>query len=101
MRLGYKYAITIDSDGQHYPSDLPIFAEAIENEYGTLLVGARNLRAEGMPGKNTFANRFSNFWFRLETGIRLEDTQSGYRAYPLETIPFSSHLQGVTNSNLK
>ena len=84
VRLGYKYAITIDSDGQHYPSDLPIFAEAIENEYGTLLVGARNLRAEGMPGKNTFANRFSNFWFRLETGIRLEDTQSGYRYYPPE-----------------
>lgn len=92
VRLGYKYAITIDSDGQHYPSDLPIFAEAIENEYGTLLVGARNLRAEGMPGKNTFANRFSNFWFRLETGIRLADTQSGYRAYPLETVPFSSHF---------
>lgn len=45
-----------------------------------------------MPGKNTFANRFSNFWFRLETGIRLEDTQSGYRAYPLETVPFSSHF---------
>ena len=91
-RLGFEYAISIDSDGQHYPDDIPSFAQAIENEPGTLFVGARNLQAEGMPGKNTFANRFSDFWFRLETGIRLEDTQSGYRAYPLDRIKLDSHL---------
>lgn len=92
VRLGFRYAITIDSDGQHYPSDIPVFADAIEKNPGALLVGARNLQAEGMPGKNTFANRFSNFWFRLETGIRLSDTQSGFRAYPLDRISISSHL---------
>ena len=92
QRLGFRYAITMDSDGQHYPSDIPKFAEAIGNNPGTLLVGARNLNAEGMPGKNTFANRFSNFWFRLETGVRLEDTQSGFRAYPLGKISLGSHL---------
>src|SRR5690606_11862248 len=26
---GFDYAITIDSDGQHYPSDIPIFLENI------------------------------------------------------------------------
>lgn len=90
-RLGFRYAITIDSDGQHYPSDIPAFAQALERNPGALVVGARNLRADGMPGKNTFANRFSNFWFRLETGIRMADTQSGFRAYPLETIPLENH----------
>jgi uncharacterized protein (DUF2062 family) len=39
-----------------------------------------------MPGKNTFANKFSNFWFTLETGIRLSDTQSGFRLYPLHKL---------------
>ena len=39
-----------------------------------------------MPGKNTFANKFSNFWFTLETGIKLQDTQSGYRLYPLQQM---------------
>ena len=92
QRLGFRYAITMDSDGQHYPSDIQKFAEAIGNNPGTLLVGARDLNADGMPGKNTFANRFSNFWFRLETGIRLEDTQSGFRAYPLDKISLGSHL---------
>lgn len=92
QRLGFRYAITMDSDGQHYPSDIPKFVDAIEQNPGTLLVGARNLNADGMPGKNTFANRFSNFWFRLETGVRLEDTQSGFRAYPLDKISLGSHL---------
>ncbi len=80
---GFRYAITIDSDGQHYANDIPVFARAIEENSDTLLVGARNIQADNMPGKNTFANRFSNFWFRLETGVRLTDTQSGYRLYPL------------------
>ena len=80
---GYRYAITIDSDGQHFASDIPLFIQEIEKEPDTLLVGARNLTSDNMPGKNTFANKFSNFWFKLETGIKLEDTQSGYRLYPL------------------
>ena len=32
--LGYKYAITIDSDGQHYPEDIPLFINALENKLG-------------------------------------------------------------------
>ncbi|MDR0660416.1 MAG: DUF2062 domain-containing protein [Prevotellaceae bacterium] len=83
---GFRYAITIDSDGQHYPSDIPIFIEEIEKQPDSLLVGARNLTADNMPTKNTFANKFSNFWFRVETGKKLVDTQSGYRLYPLLKI---------------
>lgn len=83
---GYRYAITIDSDGQHFASDIPVFIEAIEQDPDALLVGARNLSSDNMPGKNTFANKFSNFWFMLETGIKLQDTQSGYRLYPLHKM---------------
>lgn len=83
---GYRYMLTIDSDGQHFASDIPKFAEEIEKTPDTLLVGARNLRSDNMPGKNTFANKFSNFWFRIETGIRLDDTQSGFRLYPVQRM---------------
>ncbi len=86
---GWRYAITIDSDGQHFPSDIPLFLEEIRKTPGALLVGARNIAADNMPGKNTFANRFSNFWYRLETGNALTDTQSGFRLYPLEKADFS------------
>jgi glycosyltransferase involved in cell wall biosynthesis len=86
--LGYNYAITIDSDGQHYPDDIPVFVEAlIEEKEDVLLIGNRNMSQDGIPKKSSFGNRFSNFWFWFETGIKLEDTQSGYRLYPLHKIP--------------
>ncbi|MCY0969846.1 DUF2062 domain-containing protein [Chryseobacterium wangxinyae] len=86
--LGYHQAITIDSDGQHYPDDIPVFVEALleENE-DVLLIGNRNMSQDGIPKKSSFGNNFSNFWFWFETGIKLQDTQSGYRLYPLKKIP--------------
>lgn len=84
--LGYRFAITLDSDGQHFPSDIPTFLEVHESNPDHVIMGARNLEADGMPAKNSFANRFSNFWFRLQTGIDMPDTQTGFRLYPLDKI---------------
>ncbi len=80
---GFRYALTIDADGQHFPEDIALFLERADALPDALIIGARNLVQENMPSKNTFANRFSNFWFRLETGKRMDDTQSGFRLYPL------------------
>src|SRR5690606_2578582 len=85
---GFEYAITIDSDGQHYPDDIPNFVEALKSATEpVLLIGNRNMNQDGIPKKSSFGNRFSNFWFWFETGIKLEDTQSGYRLYPLDYLP--------------
>lgn len=86
VTLGYRYAITIDSDGQHFAGDLTVFAEALDKNPGALIIGARNMDRAGQPGASSFGNRFSNFWFHLETGIRSPDTQSGYRLYPLDRL---------------
>lgn len=86
LAQGYSYAITIDSDGQHYPEDLETFEQALERQKGALIVGARNMENAAQPGGSSFGNRFSNFWFHLETGIRCPDTQSGYRLYPIERL---------------
>lgn len=83
---GYDYAITIDADGQHFADDIPVFIDRIEQVPDTLIIGARNLTADNMPSKNTFANKFSNFWYKVETGQTLTDTQSGYRLYPLRKL---------------
>ncbi|HNJ28550.1 MAG TPA: DUF2062 domain-containing protein, partial [Ferruginibacter sp.] len=48
-----------------------------------IIIGARNMNQESVPGGSSFGNKFSNFWFRVETGIKSPDTQSGYRLYPL------------------
>ena len=83
---GYDYIITIDSDGQHYPSDIVKFVDKIEVSPNIVVIGSRNLRADNMPSKNTFANKFSNFWYHVETGSKLDDTQSGYRLYPIKNL---------------
>ncbi len=88
----FRYAITIDSDGQHFAADIPVFIDKIEKFPGTLLIGARNLHQENMPKKNSFGNKFSNFWFHLFTGIKLPDTQSGYRLYPIEKIKNTNYF---------
>ncbi|TYR37724.1 DUF2062 domain-containing protein [Sphingobacterium phlebotomi] len=83
----FQYAITIDSDGQHYPSDISVFVEAIAQATSpVLLIGSRNMSHDSVPRKSSFGNKFSNFWFWFETGIKLTDTQSGFRAYPLAAI---------------
>lgn len=84
--LGYEYAVTMDADGQHLASDLPLFIEHIVQHNGGLLIGSRNFNNENMPGRNCFANRFSNFWFKVQTGYNLPDTQTGFRAYPLKKV---------------
>lgn len=86
-KQNYRYAITIDSDGQHYPEDIPMFLDAVAAHPGALVVGSRDLQAENMPGGNTFANKFSNFWFSVQTAKKLPDTQTGFRAYPLDRLP--------------
>lgn len=93
LREGFDYAVTIDADGQHFAEDIPAFLEAVRKNPGSLVVGSRNLSVEGMPARNTFANRFSNFWFCVQTGFRLPDTQTGFRLYPLRRM---GHLWWLT-----
>lgn len=83
---GYDYVITMDSDGQHYPSDLTKMIDECEKHPNTVLMGSRNMNQEGVPGKSSFGNKFSNFWFKVETLISLPDTQTGFRVYPLKPL---------------
>jgi len=85
LSKGFDYAITIDSDAQHFPEDLPLFIEELKKNPDSLIIGSRNIAADGMPSKNTFANKFSNFWYWAETNIKLPDTQSGFRLYPIKS----------------
>ena len=90
MMLGYDYVITIDSDGQHYPEDLPVFLrKASELDRPTIVVGTRELEHENKSRGAIFATRLANFWFAFQTWHYLPDTQSGYRLYPLY------HLHGL------
>ena len=77
---GFAYAITLDGDAQHYPEDIPILLAANQKHPGALIVGERkDLESADRSSGSKFANSFSNFWFAVQTGRYLKDTQTGYR----------------------
>lgn len=95
--LGLTHVITLDSDGQHKLTDLSIFIDAHQKNPDAFIIGSRSFDNPNMPNQNTFANKFSNFWFRLQTAHNLPDTQTGYRLYPLATnhymTPFNKRYE--------
>ena len=90
VEMGFDYVISIDTDGQHFAIDIPAFLKLLEENPGSLIIGARNMDQSSVPSKSSFGHKFSNFWYEVETGIKLPDTQSGFRLYPV------SRLQSIT-----
>ena len=84
--LGYSHVVTLDGDGQHFPEDIPALLHLSRIRPEAIIVGSRGTKHDNMPSQNTFANKFSNFWFAIQTGLVLPDTQTGFRIYPLHNI---------------
>ena len=131
LELGFSYAITLDADGQHYPEDIPKFLEANRQHPHALIIGSRHIVGNAsqrcdhpvvgnasqrcdqpvvyedsklcgnQDSGSRFANKFSNFWFYVQTGRRLPDTQTGYRLYPLKKILSSPPLTSRYEAELE
>ena len=84
--MGFTHAVTMDADGQHLATDIATLVQVSEKQPDALIIGARKFDNPNMPRGNIFANNFSNFWFMVQTGKRLPDTQTGFRVYPLQKI---------------
>lgn len=83
QEAGGRFMITLDADGQHHPVDIRKFLPVLEAEPDAVVIGARRMEGPNIPASSRFGRRFSDFWLRLETGIAMNDTQSGFRAYPV------------------
>jgi uncharacterized protein (DUF2062 family) len=83
---GFTHAIAIDADGQHTTQELPAFAAASRRQPEAFVIGVRDLVKENAPRGRRITNHISTFWFKVETGVALADTQCGFRSYPLAAI---------------
>lgn len=101
LALGFCYAITLDADGQHYGKDINNFLDANRKHPGALIVGSRRLEGVERSKGSSFANEFSNFWYYVQTGRRLADTQTGYRLYPLRKLAGLSLLTSRYEAELE
>ena len=88
VELGYTHAITLDADGQHLTTDLPLFLKGVAEDAECLWIGRRvkPVDSTAQPALSRFGARFGAFWYHFNTGIQIADTQCGFRAYPLGPV---------------
>ena len=86
--LGYDFAVTLKPDGQYYLEDIAVFVNQLEFETNKnlLLIGSANRDQKTVSGRMSFTNKLSIFLYKLQTGIQLKNTQSGFRLYPLKEL---------------
>lgn len=77
---GYDVVITLDADLQHDPSEIQRFLNAYSNDR-TILVGVRR-REKAMPFARKMSNSLTSFVSSVFCGVRILDSQSGYRLIP-------------------
>ena len=74
--------VTADADGQHKVSDIIRVRDEMDARPSELILGVRSFTGDGVPRRSRTGNRLTTFVFRLMTGIRLSDTQTGLRGIP-------------------
>ena len=77
----YDYALQVDGDGQHPPSEIPKLITAIKQNKFDVVIGSRFINNEGF--RSTFSRRlgiiFFKYLLRLFCGITITDSTSGFR----------------------
>ena len=80
---GYTHAVTIDTDGQLDPDQIPALLEIARREPDAFVIGTRDIDAVDYPTRSRLGRRASNLLVKLESGLSVSDSQCGFRVYPL------------------
>lgn len=89
LRLGFERAsgdviVTLDSDGSHQPEEIPSILRCMMKDKVDLVIGSRFLSSDAnnakIPKLNRIGNKIFSDLIRLFTGLKISDSQSGFRA---------------------
>ena len=78
-RLGFAWALTMDGDGQHAPTDIPAFLRCAQRTGAELVVGNRMDQCQRMPWVRRQVNRWMSRRLSRLAGRALPDSQCGFR----------------------
>lgn len=84
--LGFTHALTIDTDGQHDPADVPSIVRLSVADRRAIVLGARPIDGPGYPTRSRVGRWFSNALVWFIGGVRVSDSQCGMRIYPLDVV---------------
>ena len=85
--------VTLDSDGQHTAEDTLKICEQAVCEPATLVLGSRK-RDKNVPLKSRFGNAMTKVVYKLSTGLTVNDTQTGLRAFTCELTEYILDVKG-------
>ncbi len=89
---GFDSLITLDADGQHDPTAIPLLlGAAVKGDFGCLLA-SRHSQFEEMAGLRKVWNRFGVWCLKKATGFEIADSQSGFRYYSADLLK-TLHLE--------
>ena len=83
VATGADLVVVMDADGQHDPSDLPLLLEPLKAGRADLVLGYRQFTS-AMPPAMRFGNTLLSGIFAALFGLRVRDTQCGFRALTAE-----------------
>ncbi|MDX9786160.1 MAG: glycosyltransferase family 2 protein [Desulfobacterales bacterium] len=86
IEKGFDAAISLDADGQHDPKAIPLFLNAHQAHPEDLILGSRMMEKNKIPGGRYNSMHIARFFVSLAANQYIEDTQCGYRLYPLGLI---------------
>ncbi len=86
IRLGFSAAVCLDADGQHDPDDIPRFLESHRAHPEDLIIGSRMHDKSRIPRARYNSMHIARFYVSLCANQYVEDTQCGFRLYPLAMI---------------
>jgi len=92
-RKGFSAALAIDSDGQHSPEDIPRFLAAHRESPEAIILGSRMGDPASIPAHRYNSMVVARFYICLAANRFIEDTQCGYRLYPLSLLDSVSMLK--------
>ena len=86
--------ITVDGDYQHLPKDVKNVALKLEEDDSKIILGERSFNGNEIPIKSKVGNKFSTIFFKIQTGVYIEDTQTGLRGIPYKYGDFALNVEG-------
>ena len=90
---GESIVVTVDADGQHDVEDVLAVCSMARENPGIIVLGSRKLK-ENVPLRSRFGNAVTRMVYRLSTGQKVHDTQTGLRAFAASMIPTLISIPG-------
>ncbi len=85
--------VCVDADGQHKVDDAARICDCALSSPGTLILGSRKFTGK-VPLRSRFGNTVTRFVFRMSSGVKVYDTQTGLRAFTDDMIPYLLDIPG-------